>query len=57
MQLGQVGRGRRQPAEVDLEAGRFTDHTDETLSALAEELKREARAARRGVWLASPAKS
>ncbi len=31
-------------AEGDLEAGRFTDYTDESLSQLAEELKHEARA-------------
>jgi len=33
-------------AEADLEAGRYTDHTDTTLPRLAEELKREARALR-----------
>jgi putative addiction module CopG family antidote len=31
-------------AEADLEAGRYTDHTDSTLPKLAEDLKREARA-------------
>jgi putative addiction module CopG family antidote len=33
-------------AEADLAGGRYTDHTDDTLPQLAEELKREARAAR-----------
>ena len=33
-------------AEADLEAGRYTDYTDETLPELAAELKREARALR-----------
>ena len=31
-------------AEGDLETGRYTDYTDETLPRLADELKREARA-------------
>ena len=30
-------------AEADLEGGRYDDYTDETLPALADELKREAR--------------
>jgi Arc/MetJ-type ribon-helix-helix transcriptional regulator len=30
-------------AEADLETGRYTDYTDETLPTLADELKREAR--------------
>ncbi len=34
-------------AEADLEAGRFSDYGNESLPALAEELKREARAARK----------
>ena len=33
-------------AEADLEAGNYTDYTDETLPLLAAELKREARALR-----------
>jgi putative addiction module CopG family antidote len=33
-------------AEVDLEAGHYTDYTNETLPQLADELKREARALR-----------
>ena len=33
-------------AEADLEAGRYSDYTDETLPRLADELKREARALR-----------
>ena len=33
-------------AESDLEAGRYTDYTDETLPKLADELKHEARAER-----------
>ncbi len=32
--------------EADLEAGRYSDYTDETLPRLADELKREARALR-----------
>ncbi|MGD0693838.1 MAG: type II toxin-antitoxin system ParD family antitoxin [Terriglobia bacterium] len=35
-------------AEADLEAGRYTDHTDATLPRLADELKREARERRQG---------
>ena len=31
-------------AESDLAAGRYTDHTDETLPQLADDLKREGRA-------------
>ena len=34
-------------AEADLEAGRYTDYTSETLPQLAVELKREARMLRR----------
>ena len=34
-------------AEADLEAGRYTDYTPETLPQLAVELKREARMLRR----------
>jgi Arc/MetJ-type ribon-helix-helix transcriptional regulator len=33
-------------AEADMEAGHYTDYTDETLPQLAAELKREARASR-----------
>jgi putative addiction module CopG family antidote len=33
-------------AETDLKSGRFNDYTDDTLSLLADELKREARAMR-----------
>jgi len=33
-------------AEADLEAGRYTDHTDSALPKLVEDLKREARALR-----------
>jgi Arc/MetJ-type ribon-helix-helix transcriptional regulator len=35
---------RLDEAEADLETGRYTDYTDEALPALADELKREARA-------------
>ena len=35
---------RLDEAEADLEAGRYTDYSDETLPTLADELKREARA-------------
>jgi hypothetical protein len=35
-------------AEADLEAGHYSDYTDETLPNLAQELKREARALRDG---------
>jgi putative addiction module CopG family antidote len=33
-------------AEADIDAGEYRDYTDETLSQLADELKREARAER-----------
>jgi hypothetical protein len=35
-------------AEADLAAGNYADYTDEMLPALAEELKRDARALRSG---------
>ena len=35
---------RLDEAEADLETGRYTDYTDDTLPTLADELKREARA-------------
>jgi putative addiction module CopG family antidote len=39
-------------AEADLESGQYTDHSNETLSDLADALKREARAERNNQRLA-----